>query len=55
MSRHSRLEYCAFAQYCCSKVTNLLDNRVLTIFVIDSSELSLVVVFDKLLPPPELY
>ena len=48
MSRHSHLEYCAFAQHCCSKETNLLDNRVLTFFVIDSSELSLVVVSDKL-------
>ena len=48
MSRHSRLEYCAFAQHCHSKVTNLLDNRVLTFFVIDNSELSLVMVSDKL-------
>ena len=46
MSRHSRLEYSAFAQQCCSKVTNLLD---IDIFIIDSSELSLVLVFDKLL------
>ena len=34
MFRYSRLEYCAFVQHCCSKVTivyidyNLLDNRV---------------------------
>ena len=48
MSRHSRLEYCAFAQHCRFKVTNLLDNRVLTFFVIDSSELRLVMVSDKL-------
>ena len=48
MSRHSCLEYCAFAQHCRSKVTNLLDNRVLAFFVIDSSELSLVIVSDKL-------
>ena len=48
MSRHSLLEYCAFAQYCRSKVTNLIDNRVLTLFAIDSSELSLVIVSDKL-------
>ena len=48
MSKHSHLEYCAFAQYCHSKVTNLLDNRVLTFFVIDNSELSLVMLSDKL-------
>ena len=48
MSRHFRLEYCEFAQHCRSKVTNLLDNSVLTFFVIYSSELSLVIVADKL-------
>ena len=48
MSRHSLVEYCAFAQYCRSKVTNLIDNRILTLFVIDTSELSLVIVSDKL-------
>ena len=48
MSRHSHLEHCAFNQHCRSKVTNLLDNTVLTFFVIDSSELSLVMVYDKL-------
>ena len=48
MSRHCRIEYCAFAQYCRSKETNLLDKRVLTCFVIDSSELSLVIASNKL-------
>ena len=48
MSRHSRIEYYAFAQYCRSKETKLLDKRVLTCFVIDSSELSLVIASDKL-------
>ena len=55
MSRHTRLEYSAFAQHLFSKVTNLLDNRVLTFFVIDSSDLSLVIVSDKMRTFPELY
>ena len=48
MSGHSRLVYCAFDQHCRSKVTNLLDNNVLTFFVIDSLELSLVIVSENL-------
>ena len=48
MSRHSRLEFRAFAQHFCSKITNLLGNNVLTFFVTDSSEFSLVIVSDKL-------
>ena len=48
MSGHSRLAYCAFDQHCRSKVTNLLDNNVLTFFVIDSLELSLVIVSENL-------
>ena len=48
MSGHSRLEYCAFVMHCRSNVTNMLDNRVLIFFIIDSSELSLVIVSDKL-------
>ena len=48
MPRHSRLEYCAFAKHCRFKVTNLLHNKVLTFFVIDSSELNVVIVSGKL-------
>ena len=48
MSRYSHLEYCPFVQHCCSKVTDLQDKRVLTFFVIDSLELSLVIVSDAL-------
>ena len=48
MPRHSRLEFRAFTQHFCSKITNLLGNNVLTFFVTDSSEFSLVIVSDKL-------
>ena len=48
MPRHSRLEYCAFAKHCRFKVTNLLHNKVLTFFVIGSSELNVVIVSGKL-------
>ena len=48
MPRHSRLEYCAFAKHCRFKVTNLLHNKVLTFFVIDSSELNVIIVSGKL-------
>ena len=48
LSRHSRLEYWAFAQHCCSMVNNLFGNKVFTFFVIDSSDLSLVIASDRL-------
>ena len=48
VSRHSRPEYWVFAQHCRSKVINLLGNNVLTFFVMDSSDLSLVIVSDEL-------
>ena len=48
MPRHSHLEYCAFAKHCRFKVTNLLHNKVLTFFVIDSSELNVVIGSGKL-------
>ena len=37
ISRHSRLEYWAFAQHCLSKVVNLVNNKLLTFFVTASS------------------
>ena len=41
MSRHSHLEYCAFNQHCRSILTKLLDRRVLTCFVTDTSTINL--------------
>ena len=40
ISRHSRLEYWAFAQHCLSKVVNLVNNKLLTFFVTASSACS---------------
>ena len=40
MSRYSRLEYWAFTQHCLSKVTYLVNNKLLTFFVIASSAYS---------------
>ena len=40
ISRHSRLEYWAFAQHCLSKVDNLVTNKLLTFFVMASSACS---------------
>ena len=48
MPSMSRREYWAFSYHCRSKVTNLLDNNVLTFFVIESSERSLVIASHKL-------
>ena len=41
MSRHSHLEYCAFNQHWRSILTKLLDRRVLTCFVTDTSTINL--------------
>ena len=38
MSRHSHLEYWAFAEHYLSKVVNLVNNKLLTFFVTASSE-----------------
>ena len=40
ISRHSRLEYWAFAQHCLSKVDNLVTNKLLTFFVTANSACS---------------
>ena len=40
ISRHSRLEYWAFAQHCLSRVTNLVNNKLLTFYVTASSAYS---------------
>ena len=40
ISRHSRLEYWAFAQHNLSKVVNLVNNKLLTFFVTASSQCS---------------
>ena len=55
ISRHSRLEYWAFNQRCLSKVVNLVNNKLLTVFVTASFERSCDTIPLSLLPPPELY